>query len=84
MLHYVKILLSFILSIVMDKNDYNFFHKNFKPLRVISIMLLVLNVPFTWYLLDVLHDNAKKMEKYCQAVPQTQKEAKIKTIKDGH
>lgn len=47
-------------------------------------MLLVLNVPFTWYLLDVLHDNAKKMEKYRQAVPQTQKEVKIKTIKDEH
>ena len=83
MLHYVKILLSFILSIVMDKNDYNFFHKNFKPLRVISIMLLVLNVPFTWYLLDVLHDNAKQMEKYCRVEPPVQKEAKIKSTSGG-
>lgn len=75
MFHYTKMLFSFILTIVMDKNDYNFFHKNFKPVRVIIIFALVLNVPFTWYLLDVVYDNAKQMEKYCQTVAKTAKTA---------
>lgn len=80
MLHYVKILLSFILTIVMEKNDYNFFHKNFKPIRVVIITALVLNVPFTWYLMDVLHDTGVKMEKMCKA-EEVKKEAKIKADK---
>lgn len=80
MLHYVKILLSFILTIVMDKNDYNFFHKNFKPVRVVIIMALALNVPFSLYLMDVLHDTTKQMEKYCKSfIPQ--KEARTKSEK---
>lgn len=80
MLHYVKILLSFILTIVMEKNDYNFFHKNFKPIRVVIITALVLNVPFTWYLMDVLHDTGKQMEKMCKA-EDFKKEPKIKPDK---
>lgn len=76
MLHYVKILLSFILTIVMDKNDYNFFHINFKPVRVVIITALALNVPFTWYLLNVLHDTGVHMEKSCKAADYKKDEEK--------
>ena len=69
MTHYTKLLLSFILSTVMDKNDYDFFHKNFKPVRVVFILILVLNVPFTIYLIDRLHDTVKELEVSCPNHP---------------
>jgi hypothetical protein len=68
MLQYIKILLSFILSIVMDKNDFNFGHKDFKPMRVVFWTLLAINVPVTIFLLDVIHDSMVKMEKMCPGV----------------
>lgn len=68
MLHYLKILLSFILTIVMDKNDFNFGHHGFKPLRVTVWVVLLLNLGFTFYLLRIIHDNTVLAEKLCPGV----------------
>ena len=48
---YLKLLETFVLSVLMDKTEYNFFHKNFRPVKLIIILALVGNVVFTGYLL---------------------------------
>lgn len=48
---YLKLLETFVLGVLMDKNEYNFFHKNFRPIKLLVILLLSGNVMFTVYLL---------------------------------
>ena len=65
---YLKILEVFVLSILMDKTEYNFFHKNFKPLKLVTVIILVGNLFFTGYLVMVLDRTYKKLEKACPQV----------------
>lgn len=62
---YIKILEVFILNVLFNKNEYNIFHKNFKPVKVIAILLLVCNVFFTFYLVDVIIKINKNVHEIC-------------------
>lgn len=75
---YLKLLEVFVLSVLMDKTEYNFFHKNFKPLRVIAISILVGNLFFTFYLVSVLNKTHQLLEQSC---PQIFEIAKAKSKK---
>ena len=51
---YLKLLETFVLTVLMDKTEYNFFHKNFRPVKLLVILMLSANVFFTFYLLSKL------------------------------
>lgn len=65
---YLKILEVFVLSVLMDKTEYNFSHKNFKPIKLVTIVLLIANLIFTVYLLMVLNRTYNVIEKECPVV----------------
>lgn len=77
---YLKLLEVFVLSVLMDKTEYNFTHKNFKPVKLVMIILLMTNVIFTGYLMVVLNRTYNVIEKECPVVFDkiTQKEIKEK------
>lgn len=52
---YIKLLVTFVLTVLMDKTEYNFFHKNFRPVKLIIITGFLCNVVFTGYLLVKLN-----------------------------
>ena len=49
---YFKLLETFVLKILFARDEYNISSKNFNPVRLVLISLLVLNVPFSVYLLN--------------------------------
>lgn len=51
---YFRLLEMFVLTVLMDKNEYNFFHKNFRPVKLMVVLILSANVVFTGYLLNKL------------------------------
>lgn len=65
---YLKILETFVLTVLMDKTEYNFFHKNFRPIRLFTILILVGNVIFTVYLLSKIDRVHKVIVTKCPAV----------------
>lgn len=67
-LAYIKLLETFVLGVLMDKNEYNFFHKNFRPVKLLVTLLLSANVVFTVYLLTALNRIHDVIAKHCPAV----------------
>lgn len=51
---YLKILEAFILKTLFNKGEYNIGSKEFNPIKFFTIIVLVLNVIFTFYLLGQL------------------------------
>ena len=78
---YLKILEVFVLSILMDKTEYNFGHKNFKPIKLVTIVLLFANLIFTVYLLVVLNRTYLVIEKECPVVFEKIAKKKVKEVK---
>lgn len=64
-MEYITALQMFIVSVLFDKNDYNFKHKNFKPLKVLVVFALLGNLWFTVYLLNTIHRIQQRVEKEC-------------------
>lgn len=65
---YFKLLETFVLKILFSKDEYKISSKNFNPIRFFVIMMLVLNVPFTIYLLSRLNHVYVTVEAKCPAV----------------
>ena len=53
-MNYFRLLETFVLTVLMDKNEYNFFHKNFRPVKLMVVLVLTANLVFTGYLLNKL------------------------------
>lgn len=68
---YLKLLETFVLGVLMDKNEYNFFHKNFRPIKLLVILLLSGNVMFTIYLLGKFNRVHEVIVAHCPAVFET-------------
>ena len=68
---YLKLLETFVLGVLMDKNEYNFFHKNFRPIKLLVILLLSGNVMFTVYLLGKFNRLHQVIVAHCPAVFET-------------
>lgn len=67
---YFKLLETFVLKILFSKDEYKISSKHFNPIRFFVIMMLVLNVPFTVYLLSRLNHVYVKVETMCPVVIQ--------------
>lgn len=65
MLIYFKILETFILKVLFSKDEYNLRSKNFNPVKVLIIALLLVNVVFTIYLYSKLSDSYEIINKFC-------------------
>lgn len=65
---YLKLLETFVLSVLMDKSEYNFFHKNFRPVKLLVIMVLSGNVIFTGYLLSKFNRVHEVIAQRCPVV----------------
>lgn len=55
MFGYLRILEVFVLSVLFQKDELNFRHKNFKPLRVLFLLVVLLNFLFTGFLIKKLY-----------------------------
>lgn len=64
-MYYFKILEVFILGVLMDKDEYNIFSKSFKPVKVVMVTLLWLNVIFSIYMVRTLIHVRAKIEAEC-------------------
>lgn len=73
---YLKLLETFVLGVLMDKTEYNFFHKNFRPVKLLVILLLTGNVAFTVYLLAKFNRVHEVIVAQCPSVFETSKSAK--------
>lgn len=76
MLYYLKMFVTFILSIMMDKNDYNFFHKDFKPLRVAGWIISAFVLSYSVYITDAFYSYAAKIREVCPDCNERIKNAK--------
>lgn len=65
MLIYFKLLETFVLRVLFGKDEYNLRSKNFNPVKVLIISLLLLNVPFTGYLYAKLSDSYELIHRFC-------------------
>lgn len=65
---YVKILETFIFSVLLDKSEYNIFHKNFKPIKIMVILILFGNVGFSVYLMNTLFKVHQRIEAMCPII----------------
>lgn len=65
---YFKLLETFVLKILFSKDEYKISSKHFNPIRFFVIMMLVLNVPFTIYLLSRLNHVYVTVEATCPLV----------------
>lgn len=65
---YIKILEVFVLNILFSKNEYNVFHKNFKPVKVLVILFLVGNLFFSIYLINVIMKINSNVHEICPDV----------------
>lgn len=67
-MYYFKILKVFIFGILLEKEEYNIFSKKFKPLKVLVIFFLWLNVIFSIYLFKTLVSVRALIDKECPQV----------------
>lgn len=65
MFGYFKILEVFVLSVLFQKDELNFRHKNFKPLRVLFLMVVALNFVFTGFLIKKLYTAHEAIRDSC-------------------
>lgn len=65
---YFKILESFLLATLFSKNEYNANSKEFKPLKILVTIILVLNLFLTVYMFIHLSEVYVKVAKTCPAV----------------
>lgn len=65
---YFRLLETFVLKILFSKDEYKISSKHFNPIRFFVIMVLVLNVPFTVYLLSRLNHVYVTVERMCPNV----------------
>ena len=82
MLYYLKMFVTFILSIMMDKNDYNFFHKDFKPLRVAGWIISAFVLSYSVYITDAFYSYAAKIREVCPDCNERIKKAKTEKKTD--
>ena len=82
MLRYLKMFVTFILSIMMYKNDYNFFHKDFKPLRVAGWIMSAFVLSYSVYITDAFHSYVAKIQEVCPDCNDRIKNAKAKKKAD--
>lgn len=62
---YFRLLETFLLKIIFSKDEYNIASKSFNPVKFVVIMLLVLNVPFTIFLVMKFHKFFLMVQKMC-------------------
>lgn len=77
---YLKILETFVLSVLMDKTEYNFFHKNFRPVKLLVILFLVSNLGFTVYLLTKLNRVYVVVAEHCPTVFESKTRSAVSPI----
>ena len=65
---YFKILETFIFSVLLDKSEYNIFHKNFKPIKTLVILILFGNLFFSVYLMNTLFKVHQRIELICPVI----------------
>ncbi|EKD89665.1 MAG: hypothetical protein ACD_33C00014G0007 [uncultured bacterium] len=65
---FFKFLELFILKNIFSKDEYNFNSKNFKPLKLFTIIFLVLNLFFTIFLLNKFIHIYKVVKTECPRV----------------
>lgn len=75
MFAYFRILEVFVLSVMFQKDELNFRHKNFKPLRVLFLMVVGLNFVFSIYVSVKLYHAHTAIVAKC---PQIYEEPKAK------
>lgn len=81
-MNYFKILETFVLTVLMDKTEYNFFHKNFRPVKLLVILALTGNVAFTVYLLTKLTHIHDVITRYCPVVFEEKKPPPDSSVKE--
>lgn len=64
-MEYIAALQTFVMTVLFDKGDYNFKHKNFKPIKVMVMFALIGNIWFTAYLLNTIYRIQQLLEKEC-------------------
>lgn len=80
-MYYFKILEIFILGVLMDKEEYNIFSKSFKPIKVVMVTFLWLNVLVTIFLVRTLFNVRAKIETDCpQIIPPSIRITEQKTV----
>lgn len=67
-MEYISALQMFIVTVLFDKGEFNFKNKNFKPIKVMVIFVLIANVWFSAYLLNSIHRIQKRVEKDCPTI----------------
>lgn len=65
MLTFIKFIEIFILKILFNKDEYKINSKNFNPIRVFTIMILLFNVFFSFYLIFKLNIIYNELNKEC-------------------
>lgn len=65
MFGYLRILEVFVLSVLFQKDELNFRHKNFKPMRVLFLMVITANFMFTGYLVVKMYRVHKVITATC-------------------
>ena len=65
MLTFIKLIEIFILKILFNKDEYKITSKNFNPLIVFTILVLLFNVFFSFYLIFKLNIIYNELNKEC-------------------
>lgn len=65
---YIKLLEGFILRSLFSKDEYNFKSKTFNPIKVFTILLLVLNLIFTVIIINKTSKVYTIIEQKCPVV----------------
>lgn len=76
---YFKILEAFILKTLFNKGEYNFTSKEFNPIKFFTILLLVVNVGFTFYLLNQMSKVHDVIQEKCPQIF-TEKKEPVKDV----
>ena len=67
-MEYFILLETFVLSVLFEKDEYNFKNKTFKPMKVLVVFLLLVNIWFTFFLLASIHRIQQRVEQTCPQV----------------
>lgn len=62
---YFKLLETFVLHVLFSRDEYNVRSKNFNPVKVVIMLLLVGNVFFSAYLYGKLAESYTVIETFC-------------------
>lgn len=65
MLAFIKFIEIFILKILFNKDEYKITSKNFNPLKVLTITILLFNVFISFYLIYKLNIIYNELNKEC-------------------